>query len=368
MREEHPELLLFDTGDFLPLSGDEAHSEVVLRAYGLTDFDFIALGEQDILPEQSKEFSELLNQLPVGCANLESLDDSVPALPAYKIFEQSGVKIGVTAVISPMNYALGSLGESYQLTDWQTALTETLDEMEAADCEVLILLSHLGIPGEIEAAQTFPRLDLIVGGHSGLLRKQVETGEGVPIVWAGRLGRYVGLVQLSLAAEDRGSVVSFELAPVDSDVTGREAEITALVLTYEEGRYRDWLANDYQSVGEKEWDTNAQCGRCHSDEYYAWQESDHAGAYAALADIGEHINMECLACHTVGFSQAGGFASMEQTPGLTDVGCMTCHDTPAGHPRSTMPKPISAETCTVCHVAGRDDEFDYHADLKLIQH
>jgi len=333
----------------------------------MTDFDFIALGEQDFPAGQSTTNRELLSELPIGCANLEPLDDSSPALPAYKIFEQSGVKIGITSVISPQNHELGSF-EGYRLTDWQIALGETLDELEAAGCEVLILLSHLGIPGEVEAAHSFPRLDLIVGGHSGLLRKQVELGEGVPIVWAGRLGRYVGLAQLSLAAEDRGSLVNFELTPVDSDLTGRDAGIRALVQAYEESRYRAWLANDYQPRGEKRWDTNEQCGRCHRDEYYAWKESDHAGAYAALEERGEHINMECLACHTVGFPEDGGFASMERTPGLADVGCVTCHDTPAGHPRRTMPAQITAETCTVCHEEGRDDEFNFETDLALIHH
>ncbi len=333
----------------------------------MTGFDFIALGEQDFPAGQSATNLELLSQLPIGCANLEPLDDSSPAFPAYKIFEQEGVNIGVTSVISPMNHELGSLG-GYQLTDWQTALGETLDELEAEGCEVLILLSHLGIPGEIEAAHSFPRLDLIVGGHSGLLRKQIELGEGVPIVWAGRLGRYVGLAQLSLAEENCGSLVNFELQEVDSDLTGHDAGIRSLVQAYEETRYRSWLANDYEPRGERTWYTNEQCGRCHRDEYYEWKESDHAEAYSALEERGEHINMECLACHTVGFPEAGGFASMAQTPGLAEVGCMTCHDTPAGHPRRTMPEPITVETCTVCHEEGRDDEFDFKTDVALIHH
>ncbi|MCR4315181.1 MAG: cytochrome c family protein [Planctomycetes bacterium] len=77
------------------------------------------------------------------------------------------------------------------------------------------------------------------------------------------------------------------------------------------------------------------CTRCHVDEYRTWRASDHAQAYETLTshfeNQGKELDPACLACHSTGYKQTGGFRSLEETPSLVDVGCCECHGRGSAH-------------------------------------
>jgi formiminotetrahydrofolate cyclodeaminase len=100
-------------------------------------------------------------------------------------------------------------------------------------CDLLIVLSHLGYSldagsaqmidaGDVELAKSLPHggVDLIIGGHShsvlnmgGLAPENIVNG--IPIVQAGALGRFLGKVDITLR-DGRVSVTNARLIPIDN--------------------------------------------------------------------------------------------------------------------------------------------------------
>jgi len=93
-----------------------------------------------------------------------------------------------------------------------------------------------------------------------------------------------------------------------------------------------------------------------------WLETRHAHAFQTLKDSGQHTNPVCLACHTVGFGEDGGFVSEETTPHLKNVGCESCHAGGREHAAdpgaNPMPASLSADVCGRCHTGFHHPTFD----------
>ena len=83
------------------------------------------------------------------------------------------------------------------------------------DGEMLVVLSHLGLPGDRELAKHVPRIDLLLGGHSHDTLEMPEYVGGVPIVHAGPYGRCVSRSELvDEPATGRFRLADFALLPL----------------------------------------------------------------------------------------------------------------------------------------------------------
>lgn len=109
-------------------------------------------------------------------------------------------------------------GDDFQIADPVKTANNLLPAL-APLCDVLIILSHLGnslaastatviSAGDVELAQSLPAggVDLIIGGHthqsineSGLSAANIVNG--IPIVQAGAMGRFVGQVDVTIGQE-----------------------------------------------------------------------------------------------------------------------------------------------------------------------
>jgi cytochrome c554/c'-like protein len=94
------------------------------------------------------------------------------------------------------------------------------------------------------------------------------------------------------------------------------------------------------SGGEHTYVGSKKCKVCHIKEWTSWSKTKMALAFdvlkpgergdakkaAGLDPAKDYTKVpECLACHTVGFGQPGGFKDIETTPDLAGVGCEMCH-------------------------------------------
>lgn len=83
-----------------------------------------------------------------------------------------------------------------------------------------------------------------------------------------------------------------------------------------------------------------KCRICHLQEYKSWQQTKMAQAYELLkpgraAEAKKKAKLDpakdytrdasCLACHTTGKGQPGGFRDVATTPDLAGIGCEACH-------------------------------------------
>jgi len=107
-----------------------------------------------------------------------------------------------------------------------------------------------------------------------------------------------------------------------------------------------------------------RCAECHSNIHDNWMSTLHSGALETLEAIGQGENDTCLACHTVGFGEEGGFVDRATTNALAGVGCEACHGPSGDHANNVAdeslrpPKNIAASICGDCHTGERHPNFE----------
>jgi 2',3'-cyclic-nucleotide 2'-phosphodiesterase (5'-nucleotidase family) len=171
LRELYPSLLVFSAGD--NRTGNPKNDMFRISSYPMTmlmnlvGFDATALGNHEFdvnsLPPLMKysAFSYI-------CANIFPSEESGIHTVPTKVFDVDGLKVGVIGVVQvnaqgrPDTHPDNVKGLRFALPKNVVAQYEGFSRQ----CDATILLSHLGYQDDIEMAETYPWLDLIIGGHS----------------------------------------------------------------------------------------------------------------------------------------------------------------------------------------------------------
>src|SRR5699024_2655411 len=120
-------------------------------------YDVVTLGNNEGITLSHHDLHHLYDDasFQVVCANLFSMENEAPAWlqSSYRVETPSGIKIGYVGVTAPFN-------AFYNLLDWYIsppfeALQRVIDEV-GKSCDVIVLLSHLGINEDREIARHFP--------------------------------------------------------------------------------------------------------------------------------------------------------------------------------------------------------------------
>lgn len=173
---------------------------------------------------------------PVLAANLRSPGAvSSQCLPAV-VYVIKDVRIGLLGLTTPAEHNLPA-SEDFQVAH-PTEVAARLVPKLRPYCDVLIVLSHLGyslrsgaatvqLAGDVELAESLPEggVDLIIGGHThDVLNEKGLTANnlvnGIPIVQAGMLGRFLGMVDMVVgerAAVTNARLIPTETLPVDQE-------------------------------------------------------------------------------------------------------------------------------------------------------
>ncbi|HEY3587773.1 MAG TPA: multiheme c-type cytochrome, partial [Myxococcaceae bacterium] len=77
--------------------------------------------------------------------------------------------------------------------------------------------------------------------------------------------------------------------------------------------------------GEAAYVGNEACRSCHPAPFAVYEKTGHARAYATLEAVHKQYRLDCVACHVIGFQQAGGVCRVDQVEGRQNVGCENCH-------------------------------------------
>jgi 5'-nucleotidase len=157
--------------------------------------------------------------LPILCANVEL--SSYPGLSAFvhpsMITEVGGLRVGLLGIVTdnPNYYSPAFLGI---FLDPYTSAWIAAEELQAAGCDVVIAISHLGLLPDVMGLSTVPGIDIIVGGHSHdeFFAPNIN---GKTIVQAGELGKNLGVLRVAVDdASGAITVLGNVLNPVDSGI------------------------------------------------------------------------------------------------------------------------------------------------------
>ena len=197
----------------------------------------------DMHPEPSRPMTELMNAIGFNVSTLgnHEFDAGFPALKKqiqrsnfpylvsnvhvpdslgytfepYKIFDIDGVKVGILGVLQ-----LGKIGipdchpdrvKGFRFTPVVQAIEKYADVVRK-QCDVEILLSHIGADEDKEMAQKFPMFDVILGGHSHTLLNSNTVVNNVLVVQSKNKVRFCTLVKINLKD---GKVVSKSSEVID---------------------------------------------------------------------------------------------------------------------------------------------------------
>jgi len=193
---------LFDLGD----AEDRAHplteatnGQANIEWMDPLHYDAATIGNNEGLGNSHQDLEHLYDHanFPVILNNLFEKDDGKLAhfaQPAKIFTTKQQTTVGVIGLTAP--YIL-----TYPLLDWdikliQEMLPKSLELVK--DCDVIVLLSHLGVSMDRLIASKHPEIDVIIGSHSHHLFPKGEMDNGVLLAAAGKYGQHIGTINLEL--------------------------------------------------------------------------------------------------------------------------------------------------------------------------
>ena len=219
-RAKAPQLLLLSAGDNRTGSpyvdcGDHPGASMI-ELMNHIGFDLSALGNHEF-DGGPAALAHCINtaDFEFVSANVFPIDKHGIQIKPYKIFERDGVRIGVIGLLQ-----VDANGRPDAHPD-QCKGIGFLNPLELApsfrylrsQCDILILLTHLGFETDLELARIFPEADAIIGGHSHTRVENGHTENGVLITQTQNKLKY--LTRLTFEVEE-GKVLSkkAELLPL----------------------------------------------------------------------------------------------------------------------------------------------------------
>ncbi|VEA63700.1 Trifunctional nucleotide phosphoesterase protein YfkN precursor [Serratia plymuthica] len=215
LRAEQPNLILVDAGDtiqgnFVETFKHEAISPMML-GFNALKYDVWVMGNHEfdfglpVLATPLKQFE--------GTALAGNIfwDNGKPFLPAYKIIERQGVKIGIIGMDTPMTaeFAKGTnRTKGLNFTDPVQAVKNVISEIDG-QVDAIVLVAHMGIDNEnqrpgtgvADIANANPQLAAIVAGHMHVkIDKAVVNG--VIITEPDKYGRALARIDLQFERRD----------------------------------------------------------------------------------------------------------------------------------------------------------------------
>ena len=210
LRTADPNLLVFSAGD--NRTGNPLNDMYEIPAYPMValmnqvGFNASTLGNHEFDVHSLPRLIGLSNFNYI-CANVFADDTTGIRTVPTQVFDVNGVKVGVVGAVQvnrwgrPDTHPENLHGVRFEEPLQVVGRYEWLSR----ECDVTILLSHVGYSDDVKMAEAYPWLDLILGGHT---HKQLTADEplhnGVLVTQNRNLLRYVTYVTLTV---DSGRVI-----------------------------------------------------------------------------------------------------------------------------------------------------------------
>lgn len=225
----------FDLGDHVdrvhPVS-EATNGQQNIQLMNQIGYDGVTIGNNEGLGFVRAQLDHLYDHanFPVILGNLRIPDTH--ELPDWAIDHRllttaAGTRLLVLGLTAPYHLTYPLAG--WQILDVQPTLAALLQRF-AGQFDVCVLLSHLGLDVDRLLAKRFPQVTVIIGSHTHHLLPHGEHDHQSLLAAAGKFGRYIGKIELSITADHQvksavASVTETATLPV---ADGDTAEITGL--------------------------------------------------------------------------------------------------------------------------------------------
>lgn len=216
------EVLVLDIGDHMDraaVATEGSMGQANVDVINLTGYDAITIGNNEglTLPYDILETVYAGLQCPVVCCNIKETESARPPswMKERVILEKSGLRIGLTG-------ATAAFSGFYHLLGWEaeeplSAIQEQVLSLQDSRCDLIIVLSHLGLKTDKLMAEQINGIDIILGGHTHHVLEQPLTIGDTTVCGAGKFGQYVGrLVMERPDSEEPFTCIDGRLLAVDT--------------------------------------------------------------------------------------------------------------------------------------------------------
>jgi 5'-nucleotidase/UDP-sugar diphosphatase len=183
---------------------------------------------------------------PLLSANLDTSQEPLLAsrINSYTVLNKAGARIGIIGLTTETTPQGSSPGPTLRFTDAAEAAERAIAALRAEGPTTILILSHLGLEEDRKLAASVPGIDIIAGGHSHTLLANGLAGAAGPhptliegrdrtvrIVQSGCHGRWLGRLDLDLAADGRIAAHAGEVREITPDIAPDE-QVAAIVAGY----------------------------------------------------------------------------------------------------------------------------------------
>lgn len=417
-------MLILDSGNvfadkLLPEASLEptlAKAKLILKTMDLMGYAAVAVGEKDLYLglERLRLLSDL-TKVKFLSANLIDSEGKTLFEP-YRILKVGRFKVGVIGLTAfPSNSSVFSRRmPDVKVKDPEQAARQAVEEIRGK-CDLVVLLSNIGLEKDIELGETIPGIDTIIGsGTKRYMRRPVIKGKTL-ITTGYYEGRAIGRLLMHLDGDIKGWISSQELDYLDRQIQIIESKVeTPLVkkrhdtllekkealsirTVYEPDmvnlepsfqddpqiaamitEYRKELSNTpaggtevvTAQVNLVRYTGALACAKCHESRYRFWITTGHSKAFDTLVTKDSTADPDCVPCHVTGNERPMGYQINAPKDFLKGVQCESCHGIGSLHAaapdRYSLNHLPTAPLCMDCHTEDRDDDFDYFRDRVLV--
>ncbi|MGC9359588.1 MAG: hypothetical protein ACP5G7_04320 [Anaerolineae bacterium] len=163
-------------------------------------------------------------------ANLVERETGRPVFAPYIVVHRGNVRLGVLGLTEDVALEGVPDGEAYEVLPYDATLSAYLDDV-AAQSDVVVLLSHVGLYDDKLLAERFSAIDVIVGGRNARRMVAPEIIGETAIVQLGARGEEIGLLQIALDDDSMPIAHRWRVLPLGSEYPN-DAAMSALVHRY----------------------------------------------------------------------------------------------------------------------------------------
>ena len=211
-RQQDPDLLLFDSGDFSQGSAYYSlfQGDVEIGLMNRMGYDAATIGNHEFdfgLDNMIRIFK--MAQFPIVCSNYDFADTELKDIvKPYIIIKKKGLKIGVFALCPPLEGLVFTKNYGpLRFLDPVEKTNEMVDILKRQKkCDVVICISHLGWGSSQYPDNRFIQqtrgVDLVLGGHTHTYFQELQyeknlDGQPVPVDQNGKHAAFVGKLLLT---------------------------------------------------------------------------------------------------------------------------------------------------------------------------
>ncbi len=149
----------------------------------------------------------------------------------YVIKKINGIKCGIIGLTATdlMTLTLPKNVSDIEMLNTDSVITAGVKYLKKKKCDLIILLTHIGLDKDKKLAEKFSKdIDIIIGGHSHTPLFRPEIVKGVVIAQAGSYSRWLGKIDMTVDTEKDTVLNSFAKlieTKMDSSIYDRKAQM-----------------------------------------------------------------------------------------------------------------------------------------------